>query len=500
MERVGFDDHPLSLSPTKNATHRSNISLSRQAACSPAASLIQSAARSVLDDLKASSNDGRATISPSSSPALQSLQIETLPAIPDEQDRRRFIGCLAAILFYAFDYDEPDNDSSKTKNGTGSFSQENTSDIFYDAEDEDEHIVHPITAISHSQLEVRVSSDNFVEMEKGTSQTFKSRARQSCPNPSHRNFHHNISNNRPRWRQSSAEKIKISKQRHRRRRYDFLCQFLVASSELLFLDKSVAKAFLPMLSRILVPESKDPIPLDRTKNGKETNALDRVQSNEIDMSASDFPQSLSTSGSGNVLHNQVRKVDTTKGTAYEATKPTKAYIPEEIDRDNVLKPFLESLTPGAGFRCLSLLMLQHLLTSEAGYDARTRHVLKKLGCVVLAHDMARDPVERESPTGHKVDSLTYQELAKRAARKFESLEHSMARRLIRLSESSNEKSSKIARGIDDTGRSKATGITREQILRGMKIGSAGIVAGTLFAVTGGLAAPGKCQSRNSFNC
>jgi hypothetical protein len=83
-------------------------------------------------------------------------------------------------------------------------------------------------------------------------------------------------------------------------------------------------------------------------------------------------------------------------------------------------------------------------------------------------------------------------MATHATRKFESLEHSIARRLIRLSKSSKEKGSNRVRGIADTEKNKHTGITREQILRGVKIGSAGIVAGTLFAVTGGLAAPGKC--------
>ena len=34
------------------------------------------------------------------------------------------------------------------------------------------------------------------------------------------------------------------------------------------------------------------------------------------------------------------------------------------------------------------------------------------------------------------------------------------------------------------------GISREQLLRGMKVGTAGAIGATLFAITGGLAAPG----------
>jgi hypothetical protein len=65
------------------------------------ASLIQSAARSILDDTSpntAVSDDEsdaegsfatRAALSPS--PTLSSLQMKTLPAMPDEQDRKRFV-------------------------------------------------------------------------------------------------------------------------------------------------------------------------------------------------------------------------------------------------------------------------------------------------------------------------------------------------------------------------------------------------------------------------
>jgi hypothetical protein len=170
----------------------------------------------------------------------------------------------------------------------------------------------------------------------------------------------------------------------------------------------------------------------------------------------------------------------------------KEFIPEEVDRGDILRPFLESLTPGSGFRCLSLLILQHLLSSEVGYDSRIRHVLKKVGVLVLNHDMERDPVERGLLPGKgEPNSDAYAELSAHAARKFESLEHSIARRLIRLSESKRQRKSKGSSVMVDKGNNNDNGITREMIVRGVKIGSAGIVAGTLFALTGGLAAPGK---------
>jgi hypothetical protein len=158
MERVDIDDHPLSSSYTSGSTGISSNNLSSSvggagtsgsrnyyylsgtpspvsqpqfhprsassshATRSPAASLIQSAARSVLDDTtpntavsdddgsedcscadgvfgrnhplrngnEKSTNNGH--YSTHSSPAaLSSLQMKTLPAIPDEQDRKRFV-------------------------------------------------------------------------------------------------------------------------------------------------------------------------------------------------------------------------------------------------------------------------------------------------------------------------------------------------------------------------------------------------------------------------
>ena len=69
---------------------------------------------------------------------------------------------------------------------------------------------------------------------------------------------------------------------------------------------------------------------------------------------------------------------------------TTNFMTNTWDDEEHLKPFLESLSPGAGFRCLALFLLQHLLNSAEGYDARTRHVMKKLGVTVLVNDMERE--------------------------------------------------------------------------------------------------------------
>jgi hypothetical protein len=145
-----------------------------------------------------------------------------------------------------------------------------------------------------------------------------------------------------------------------------------------------------------------------------------------------------------------------------------------------------------------MLLLQHLLTSKVGYDARIRHVLKKLGVVVLLHDMGTDPIEHELNDGtESAGSPTYKEMLTHATRKFESLERSIARRLIRLSKTSHDPNGHKT-NLSERDAVEDEGLTKEKIMRGLKIGSAGVVAGTLFAVTGGLAAPQIAMGVSAF--
>ena len=129
MERVGADDHPLSTvgrsSLLSETTAGTTGRVGRQMGTSftehwyhyhtrtPSASLIQSAVRSVLDDATPStivsddrSDEGRSYVDGEHftsayfpSPALDSLQVERLPPIPDEQDRKRFI---VSSVFFPF--------------------------------------------------------------------------------------------------------------------------------------------------------------------------------------------------------------------------------------------------------------------------------------------------------------------------------------------------------------------------------------------------------------
>jgi len=46
-------------------------------------------------------------------PNIRSLEKPSLPAIPDEQDRKRFVGCLAAVLSSMYDYESYELQSNK---------------------------------------------------------------------------------------------------------------------------------------------------------------------------------------------------------------------------------------------------------------------------------------------------------------------------------------------------------------------------------------------------
>jgi hypothetical protein len=239
--------------------------------------------------------------------------------------------------------------------------------------------------------------------------------------------------------------------RHRRRRYNVLSELLLSSADLLMVDKGSAKAFLPMLSKLMFPQTQECF----------------VESETV----MDFRSN--------------RKDDVTK-----RRHKSQDVVSQCIDNVDFLRPFLESMSPGSGFRCLALCLLQHLLRNEKGYDARIRHAFKKVGVFVLIHDLERDPIdvylqERYS-RGKEERSLKLIELA---TRKFEFLEHWIAMELLKHSNEAKLPSTNGSRGGDKGSNNQSKAYEYEQMMRRLKIGGAAIVAGTLFAVSGGLAAP-----------
>ena len=319
--RRSFEDGIVSASCCNLQRHTRTPSMPSTASSPDHASLLQSAAKSTLSFEEEAS--------------LHSLKTEKELALPDEQDRKRFVGALAAVL-----------------------------------------------AEQH-RFEDDVSVDSSFPDESETETT---------------------------------------------RRYQVLSKLLVSAADCMLLEESQSKAFLPMLSRL-----RRPTPLS-TRNRP---LLYPAQRSAIHKSTSFADEPLPS------------KANVHDFASYD----------DEIDRIPHLRPFVESLTHGSGLRCVSLMLLQHLLQSH-GYDARVRHALKTVSVLVLAH-----------PAG---DVAT-------ATRQFEALEQTIALQLIRLSDT--------AKKPRPPPRPPSQGLSRKDILRGIKIGGTAVVAGTLFAVTGGLAAP-----------
>ena len=274
---------------------------------SPAASLIQSAARSILDNETATpstivSDDASENFSCADgtlgkrntrrghfAPSLNSLQIETLPAIPDEQDRKRFVGCLAAVLASSYDYDENDE---------GATPEEIARDPYYYVDMEDDSFDESEDYLRSESVETHKYDQN-----KSDDMISGRRIRPSSCRHFYRQHRSESVSTTSMWRTNSQpNKHVVAARRHRQRRYDVLSRLLISSSELLLLEKGVAKAFLPMLAPVLVPQPNRDFPV-------------APESNDHD----DDNQDL-----------RLR------------------YLPRNIDEDDVLRPFLESLCTCAG--------------------------------------------------------------------------------------------------------------------------------------------------------
>ncbi|KAL7532772.1 hypothetical protein ACHAXR_008418 [Thalassiosira sp. AJA248-18] len=181
----------------------------------------------------------------------------------------------------------------------------------------------------------------------------------------------------------------------------------------------------------------------------------------------------------------------------------------DMEQDLLLRPFLDSLSSSEeSFRCIALLMFRFLLLSGeekakeensnssselgsspssalekmtiVGYDSRVRYAFKYLAVSVLSFWESKEH-----------DFMTPQATAAYATRKFEALEDGIALRLSNLSKIAMQEKNKSKGGGGGgklAGQKKQSSVGQHAI-RGLKIGAAGVAAGTLFAITGGLAAP-----------
>ena len=112
-----------------------------------------------------------------------------------------------------------------------------------------------------------------------------------------------------------------------------------------------------------------------------------------------------------------------------------------------------------------------------GYDSRVRFAYKHLAVSILSYWELREHSGFTTPKS----------AAERATHKFEALEDGVATRLSILSEIMTRQKDKGNNEL--AGQRKRQSMLVQSAIRGLKIGAAGVTAGTVIAITGGLATP-----------
>jgi len=158
---------------------------------------------------------------------------------------------------------------------------------------------------------------------------------------------------------------------------------------------------------------------------------------------------------------------------------------------DIFVPFLKELSDGSGFCCVAMLLLKYLLSSKEGYDARVRHVFKRLAVEIFSYEIRKDKTFFNQVCNNGLGpSRTLNDISiDKALRQFEALESAISEKLMILSNTEKEENNGKGRSTGSMMASNPSS-RKEKFIRAAKIGSAGVLAGTIFAMTGGLAAPG----------
>ena len=468
---------------------------------------------------------------------LQSLQRPVFPTLPDEQDRKRFLGCLAAVIVAQYQYETKKEEeeaermqrhstttTTTTKDDTTAaiwqenpWSQtlyedvnpnnNNNNSVYQDDEDSDDFDYLEENLDNSETSAATTSSSSKVSPQRRTTASETNSTMTKKSSTSSRLFATTTKPNR------SQEATLRAQERYRKRRYELYGHFLIASTEHLQLEKGHGRCFLPILEQLLVVPHH---PQSNSSSSSNSNTAPPLRRQSMD------PKSISF---------------------YDVD-----YIQYQMDETPNLRPFLEGLSPGAGIRCIAMLLIQHLLQGNVnGYDARIRHVLKSVGVLVILHDIMierlldqqqmgqqqqqRGPSSKrhnQNPThilfvdetddeysqydttgpsrshqGVTVDNHQHNntnaarqeifpaDLLTLATRQFESLEQYLAQKFLEIStaqQQQQQQSTTTSTGSLSS-RGDMGGSARDKFFRGLKIGGTAVAAGTLFAITGGLAAP-----------
>ncbi|EJK77203.1 hypothetical protein THAOC_00983, partial [Thalassiosira oceanica] len=319
----------------------------------------------------------------------------------------------------------------------------------------------------------------------------------------------------------------LAEVRHRIRRHAILSELLVSSAEMLLLDKSHARAFLPMLEGLLskVEEPAKDESIGQSWKGRGFGGVSMPSLDDEMMSPRSQPRQRRAWRVVGIIPGQA--IDVLQ-LAAEAVPASNLRAPRDCDSRQGPGGAVPAVADTrAGFRCIALLLLNHLLRDGRGYDARVRQAFKRLAVVVLSHELKVGGILRpDLDEAEDLDSLLWgdqdaargeegaddsDDLALLATRKFEAMEHSIAAKLIEMSKASAEKERQQRRGQSsseprgrhapsssnmsssshgrialapkETPMSSNHGVSKEQIMRGIKVGAAGAVGATLFART-----------------
>lgn len=509
-----------------------NSSYSTTSSASPTRSFIKSPSQNSTSANNHNSNNNIMSMSDEDALILSSLPKQPISNFPNESDRKRIIGCLASILSRMYDYENygllnytsynhGDNDYDDDNNDINAKGER--TQIQLESIENDKFTVVPVESMEYNvddMDEIDVNQDDEPtstpfggkKIHKGlpVTKSLPSPDKKKKASPSKQNQSNNTNNRRNRASKSAI----FEQEQYRRRRHEVYCSFLVFAADLLLLDKSNAVAFLPLLGSML-GEDKDKPPIknnnqsvknatgndivppstaasgrlenkNRNKNNSEESRKSEPElilrgwthdEEEASIGLSPAPSTDSYYNHSNHRNGASPQVETSI-----PDKESKKSKKDTWDNNDILIPFVESLSPGAGFQCLALLLTNYLLRSQVGYDARIRHILKKLGIVLISHDMK---------TSGDYENKNDDYLARLATRKYEALEDAVALKLLKLSAAQEKEAALEGKKADNTTDSDTKrSLIRKRIVTGLKVGSAGIAAGTLFAVTGGLAAPG----------
>jgi hypothetical protein len=193
-------------------------------------------------------------------------------------------------------------------------------------------------------------------------------------------------------------------------------------------------------------------------------------------------------------------LDSTNAIAFSA--PLNANDTIISDRDNdpqaFIRPYLSSFSSEkAAFQCIALLLTRFLLysstassssspaaaatkasisneysSSVVGYDARIRVIFKTLAVLILSYFQA-------------ISLTLTSSFWASSTRTFEAMEHYVSVSLIAFASQQQQKQ----RTNTPMMRIPSTTSRKDKVIRGLKVGGAGLAAGALFALTGGIAAP-----------